>query len=133
MDYKEEAYNKAVAGIMFMISIVFIFVIATISIVNDNKIKHNQERIDKLKLDILEINKMQEENYNRMKEIEIIEEASSVSIAPKFEALVNATWRIETGNGTSTLWTDFNNAGGIKDFYTGEYVRYGSVKRIIIK
>ena len=31
-----------------------------------------------------------------------------------FEALVNATWRLETGNGTSKLWLERNNAGGIK-------------------
>lgn len=31
-----------------------------------------------------------------------------------FDTLVATTWRIETGNGTSTLWTEYNNAGGIK-------------------
>ncbi|QIK68763.1 glucosaminidase domain-containing protein [Erysipelothrix sp. HDW6C] len=32
----------------------------------------------------------------------------------EFEALVNATFRIETGHGTSSLWLNSNNAGGIK-------------------
>lgn len=32
----------------------------------------------------------------------------------RFKALVSATFRIETGNGTSRLWLDYNNAGGIK-------------------
>lgn len=40
---------------------------------------------------------------------EIIEE-----IDYRFEALVQATWRLETGNGTSYLWASCGNAGGIK-------------------
>ena len=31
-----------------------------------------------------------------------------------FEALVRATFRLETGNGSSKLWLSHNNAGGIK-------------------
>ena len=31
-----------------------------------------------------------------------------------FNAITKATWRIETGNGTSILRNDYNNAGGIK-------------------
>lgn len=42
----------------------------------------------------------------------------------KFEALVSATFRLETGNGKSTLWLDYNNAGGIK--CGSEYCRYES-------
>ena len=40
----------------------------------------------------------------------------------KFKALVSATWRLETGNGKSALWRDYNNAGGIK--CGSEYCRY---------
>ncbi len=43
---------------------------------------------------------------------------SSVECNPwrdqRFEALVIATWRLETGNGTSLLWLNSNNPGGIK-------------------
>lgn len=42
----------------------------------------------------------------------------------RFEALVHATWRLETGNGTSYLWTAHNNAGGIR--YTQEYAHFES-------
>lgn len=35
---------------------------------------------------------------------------------------MNATWRIETGNGTSALWQNYNNAGGIK--CGNDYCRY---------
>lgn len=32
----------------------------------------------------------------------------------QWEAFLSATWRLETGNGTSSLWTNGHNAGGIK-------------------
>lgn len=36
--------------------------------------------------------------------------------------MVQATWRLETGNGTSDVWHKLNNPGGI--IRGGEYVRY---------
>ena len=41
---------------------------------------------------------------------------------PEYRALLQATWRLETGNGTSELWTRFKNPGGIKCGY--EYCKY---------
>ncbi|MDE8065852.1 glucosaminidase domain-containing protein [Erysipelothrix rhusiopathiae] len=45
-------------------------------------------------------------------------------------AFVNATWRIETGNGTSQLWLEYNNPGGIK--CGAEYCSYDSQKSGLI-
>ena len=41
-----------------------------------------------------------------------------------FEALVQATFRLESGNGTSSLWLTHNNPGGIK--CGSRYCRYAS-------
>lgn len=43
---------------------------------------------------------------------------------PKWTALVRATWRIETGNGSSVVWNEKNNAGGI--MVGSEYKSYPS-------
>lgn len=46
---------------------------------------------------------------------EVHQESSAYKpIDNNFEALARATWRLETGNGTSSLWLTENNAGGIK-------------------
>ena len=37
---------------------------------------------------------------------------------------MNATWILETGNGSSPLWVHYNNAGGIK--VNGVYHKYDS-------
>lgn len=42
------------------------------------------------------------------------------------EALVNTTFNYETGYGTSTMWLEQNNPGGIKGYYSGEYLTYES-------
>ena len=42
------------------------------------------------------------------------------------EALVNTTFNYETGYGTSTMWLEQNNPGGIKGWYSGEYLVYES-------
>lgn len=47
---------------------------------------------------------------------------------PIFDAIVRATWRLETGNGTSLVWLRYNNAGGIKcgsDYCTYESEEQG--------
>ena len=42
------------------------------------------------------------------------------------KALINATFVYETGHGESDLWLSKNNAGGIKGYYSGEYLTYES-------
>lgn len=42
------------------------------------------------------------------------ESSNFIEIDTNFEALVKATWRLETGNGTSRLWLTQSNAGGVK-------------------
>ena len=42
----------------------------------------------------------------------------------RYEALVTATFRLETGNGTSRMWRENFNAGGIK--CGGKYCTYSS-------
>lgn len=42
----------------------------------------------------------------------------------RYEALVSATFRLETGNGTSRMWRENFNAGGIK--CGGRYCTYSS-------
>ena len=42
------------------------------------------------------------------------------------QALVNTTFNYETGYGESVLWKEYNNAGGIKGYYSGEYLSYES-------
>lgn len=42
------------------------------------------------------------------------ESSAYIEVDTNFEALVRATWRLETGNGTSRLWLTQNNAGGVK-------------------
>lgn len=50
-----------------------------------------------------------------IEEVVVIEEVEEVEEPdPRWIALVNATWRLETGNGTSFMWVEHNNAGGIK-------------------
>ena len=53
----------------------------------------------------------------RLEQEQLLEhQESSITreIDTNFEALAKATWRLETGNGTSRLWLTQNNAGGIK-------------------
>ena len=46
---------------------------------------------------------------------EVSEDVEDVPLVDvQFEALVRATWRLETGNGTSPMWLNNNNPGGIK-------------------
>ena len=42
------------------------------------------------------------------------ESSAYIEVDKDFEALVSATWRLETGNGESSLWLNFNNPGGVK-------------------
>ena len=53
-------------------------------------------------------------------QVEVVEIVEDIDY--RFEALVQATWRLETGNGTSALWASCNNAGGIKQGF--EYKCY---------
>ena len=50
--------------------------------------------------------------------VDEIEEDKPIAVAKPvdrdFEALVRATFRLETGNGSSKLWLSHNNAGGTK-------------------
>lgn len=55
---------------------------------------------------------------------EVEEDKLEPEIDTNFEALVMATWRLETGNGTSRLWLTYNNPGGVK--CGSEYCRYSS-------
>lgn len=55
---------------------------------------------------------------------EVEEDKLEPEIDTNFEALVMATWRLETGNGTSRLWLTHNNPGGVK--CGSEYCRYSS-------
>ena len=55
---------------------------------------------------------------------EEIIEAAEERPDKEWVALVSATWRYETGNGKSRLWTKWNNAGGIK--CGSEYCTYDS-------
>lgn len=55
---------------------------------------------------VAEIKRPVEEVYEEIK--------ATTKVEDNFEALVRATWRLETGNGTSYLWLNQFNAGGIK-------------------
>lgn len=58
-----------------------------------------------------EINQIQfEKSFERTCQLEVID----CEFEWKAKALVSATFRLETGNGKSSLWQQNNNAGGIK-------------------
>lgn len=63
-----------------------------------------------------ELNKRETELNNIKNELETLEYTLDEIEKEDNEwiALVNATFRLETGNGTSNLWLNYNNAGGIK-------------------
>lgn len=66
------------------------------------------KNIEKLEEDI---NQVQfEKSFERTCQLEVVD----CEFEWKAKALVSATWRLETGNGKSTLWQQNNNAGGIK-------------------
>lgn len=78
-----------------------------------------------------------EENNNLRNELETLEftiqEMNKVindlnSELAEWRALITATWRLETGNGSSYLWNTHFNAGGIKN-YNNEYKSYPSKKQ----
>lgn len=78
-----------------------------------------------------------EENNNLRNELETLEftiqEMNKVindlnSELAEWRALVIATWRLETGNGSSYLWKHHFNAGGIKN-NDNEYKSYSNEER----
>lgn len=69
-----------------------------------------------------EIYNLEQEIYNLEEKIEELE--LEIENLKEFNALVSATFRLETGNGSSYLWTEHNNAGGIKCGV--EYCSYSS-------
>lgn len=109
--------------VLLMLSIFTLILVAeNRSLINDIKIRTNN---------------LVEEQTNLVKEIEIMKNNQSILLEssttsepkwrdPKYVAFVNATWRIETGNGTSQLWLEYNNPGGIK--CGSEYCFYDSQK-----
>ena len=70
-------------------------------------------------------NKLELEIRKAKKRLAVKEQAKKVTEFEKnLQALVRATFRLETGNGTSQLWLKYNNAGGIK--CGGEYCEYSN-------
>ena len=81
--------------------------------------------IERKRKEARQTKKEAQEKKTQAKEVLIVETKEVVIEKPiinNFEALVQATWRLETGNGTSSLWLTQNNAGGIKCGST--YCRY---------
>ena len=138
MNIEKQAKQNAIIGLSAMAIITIISLSIMLVVFNKGKQEELKEQIDRHKIQLSEIEKKQElvekeidklseeKSVKRLSTLEVVEEASSISLDPNFEALVKATWRIETGNGTSYLWKRYNNAGGIKDYYTGNYVSYQS-------
>ena len=76
----------------------------------------------------IENEKIVEEFNNLIKEVEILENTLTYNREQDMflKALVNTTFNYETGYGKSDLWNINKNAGGIKGYYSGEYLTYES-------
>lgn len=111
--------------LVFVLLIWFIGVSASIEY--EKEIEAKQNEIEELKLEIKRLEKEietisyeeilpnfvsfeVEEEEEVIEEVEIVEEV----IDREWLALVSATFRLETGNGTSNMWVNHYNAGGIK-------------------
>lgn len=99
-----------------------------------------QQRFDEEVKKVLEIKEELQRLENERLEKEKLEkeehEESSIFIDRDFEALVQATWRLETGNGSSELWRLNNNAGGIRCgkvycSYESKSVGMASLRRLL--
>lgn len=71
----------------------------------------------------IDLSKYEPEQDELVKQVieEIIEEPERDL---QWEAFVSATFRLETGNGTSSLWLNGNNPGGMR--CSGDWCRYDS-------
>lgn len=118
--------------ILVTLSIIIVIVSSLLCIFFGCYIYNNE----KVKVKIQEQNKELREENKRLvdktnyivNEYEKLEETLKVKHYEDsyLKALINATFIYETGNGTSEIWGFNNNAGGIKGYYSGEYLYYES-------
>lgn len=116
-------------NIIFILIIAVSLVIASISVYSykvdeENKIAL-QEQNKKLRI---ENQRLVDKNNDTINEFEKLRSTLDYINYEKafIEALVNTTFYYETGHGKSVLWTEYNNPGGIKGWYSGEYLSYES-------
>lgn len=108
----QKIIKKHYAGIISIMVIIILQLIAMIAVTFTlvNRIYENRMNAN------FEIQRLEREIYNLENEVKKLEVELEVELEnlKDFNALVGATFRLETGNGTSYLWNEHNNAGGIK-------------------
>ncbi|CAM3603673.1 glucosaminidase domain-containing protein [Erysipelothrix urinaevulpis] len=135
MKNNKKAIELAKIGVAALVLIALMSLSTHLHYINKIEQQAIQVRLNNLKQDMKKVEFEQVMITNRLNEIDEVATSSTyqepretVDVTDyennEFEALVESTWRIETGNGTSSLWTKQNNAGGIKDAHTGKYKVY---------
>lgn len=110
------------------IAIIILSIIILIMLKNDNK-KNLLIKEQEVKIELITEQAINNQIDNQRLTIENGQLKAEIKHLNKilegyWTALKTATWRLETGNGTSRLWLENNNAGGIK--CGSQYCKYDS-------
>lgn len=122
MNRTQKKINKSKLTTVALIILCLILYIFGQSITRTNN--KLQQQLNEVSTELFEL---REYNNKLINDIETFELTIKELQENKWRALVIATFRIETGNGTSYLWNQHSNAGGIKN-YNNEYKSYDSKK-----
>jgi len=115
-ELKDQILTSLIISVFSIVSLVSVTYIQSRE--HKNQIKE-LEAVYELQINKLNdsVNWLEKKNDSLIDRIEELEEQ-----LPKWIAFNNATWRVETGNGTSELWLRNNNAGGMRT--NGEWHKY---------
>jgi hypothetical protein len=98
--------------LIVVLAILILLLLAKLTVAENQYLELENNHIELIE----ELNNKETELNNIKNELETLEYTLDEIEKEDNEwiALVDATFRLETGNGTSNLWLNYNNAGGIK-------------------